>query len=438
MVKMSRIKFILYIVGLHLVMGASGCFLLLDNRPWILALEVLLLISFLVGLGLIRAMSSPADLMETGRELIEEGDFTTTFRKTGDKEMDRLISLFNEMIVKLRDERQVLEERNFFLHELLHASPSGIIILDYDGLIQEVNPAIERLFEISNDKLAGKPLSWLTAPFGEALASLEPEASFVVPFRGNRRMKCGKSRFMDKGFHRHFILIEELTHEIRESEKSAYEKLIRLMSHEVNNSVGAVGSLLNSCLYYAGQIDAPDRKDFETAMKISIDRLGNLNKFMKGYAEIVRLPDPVLQESDILALVRDCAELFRGESDKRRISWQWDAKEEIPRPAVDRGQMEQVFINIFKNAMDAIDGPGSIAVKTAAVAQKRLLIIEDTGNGISDEAREKLFTPFYSTKSNGQGIGLTLVQEILNRHNLEFSLVGAPGGPTRFTIHFRP
>jgi signal transduction histidine kinase len=257
-----------------------------------------------------------------------------------------------------------------------------------------------------------------------------------VSFQGNRRIKCTKSQFIDKGFTRYFILIEELTEEIRRSEKSAYEKLIRLLSHEISNSVGAVNSLLQSCLYYIDQVRDNDREDFENAVSVSISRLGNLNEFMKGYADIVRLPEPSLHRSDVLELIQNCSELFRRESEEKRISWRWEILEDIPPIHLDRSQMEHVFVNVIKNAMEAIGTDGTIIIKSGNGNGKYYLVIEDTGSGISEEARRNLFTPFFSTKDYGQGIGLTLVQEILSRHNFDFSLEGQPGGPTQFTIWF--
>ena len=98
--------------------------------------------------------------------------------------------------------------------------------------------------------------------------------------------------------------------------------------------------------------------------------------------------------------------------------------------------MEQVFINIIKNAMEAVGTDGTITVRSGRDNSKYFLAIEDTGGGISEEVRKNLFTPFFSTKDFGQGIGLTLVQEILNRHNFDFSLEGKTGNSTRFTIYF--
>jgi nitrogen fixation/metabolism regulation signal transduction histidine kinase len=431
-----RSKLILYLIAVHIVFLVTSYFVFMEDRLWLIVNEGFFGLSFIIGFILIRSMLKPVDLIITGSELIEEEDFTSTFRKTGQPDLDRLFALYNEMIKKLRSERLSLEEQHLFLHKLLQATPSGIIILDYDGAIEQVNPSAERLLETNNEDLVGKTLEELRTPLSDAIHALGDEESRVISFKGNRRIKCTKSQFIDKGFQRYFVLMEELTEEIRQSERSAYEKLIRLLSHEVSNSVGAVSSLLQSCMYYINQIRDTDRKDFENAVNVSISRLGNLNEFMRGYADIIRLPDPTLRNSNILELVQNCSELFRRESEEKRISWQWKIQADIPPIMLDRGQIEQVFVNIIKNAMEAIGTDGTIIIRTGNGENKHFVVIEDTGSGISEDARKNLFTPFFSTKDYGQGIGLTLVQEILNRHNFEFSLEGKPGGPTQFTIWF--
>ncbi|MBW2412171.1 MAG: PAS domain-containing protein [Deltaproteobacteria bacterium] len=431
-----RSKLILYLIAVHIVFLATSYFVFKENRLWLLTIEGFFVLSFIVGFILIRSMLKPVDLVITGTELIEEEDFTSTFRKTGQPELDRLFSLYNEMIKKLRSERLALEEQHLFLHKLIQATPSGIVILDYDGAIEQVNPRAATLLETTNENLVGKLMQELHTPLTDAIDELGDEESKVVAFKGNRRIRCTKSQFIDKGFQRYFVLMEELTKEIRQSEKSAYEKLIRLLSHEVSNSVGAVSSLLQSCIYYINQIRDTDREDFENAVKVSISRLGNLNEFMKGYADIVRLPDPTLRACNVLDLIQNCEELFRRESEEKQIAWQWQIQEEIPPILLDKNQIEQVFVNVIKNAMDAIGTDGTITIRAGNGGNKYFLVIEDTGSGISEEARKNLFTPFFSTKDYGQGIGLTLVQEILNKHNFEFSLESKPGGSTQFTIWF--
>ena len=104
---------------------------------------------------------------------------------------------------------------------------------------------------------------------------------------------------------------------------------------------------------------------------------------------------------------------------------------------LDKNQIEQAFVNIFKNSMEAIGEDGTITIKAAKNGTGALVIIEDTGCGIAPDVRASLFSPFFSTKTNGQGIGLTLIQEILLQHGFRFSLDSVPGGPTRFSIWMR-
>jgi signal transduction histidine kinase len=157
---------------------------------------------------------------------------------------------------------------------------------------------------------------------------------------------------------------------------------------------------------------------------------------MKSFADVVRLPAPVLAPCDLKKLLEDISTLMKPESRKRNISWQWDVQESLKPVMMDKHQMELVFVNILKNAMEAIGENGTITIRMGKKSGRGFTIIEDTGGGITTEARDDLFTPFFTTKENGQGIGLTIVQEILTRHQFEFFLESLPGQPTQFTIYF--
>jgi signal transduction histidine kinase len=241
---------------------------------------------------------------------------------------------------------------------------------------------------------------------------------------------------LDQGHSRTFYIIEELTEEIRKTEKAAYEKLIRMLSHEVNNSLAAANSLLNSCLHYKDQLRMEDRADFETALTVAIARTEHLNSFMKSFANIVKLPLPERTFTDVKRLLQNLASLLGAELSQRKICLVWDVRVEPEPVLMDEHQMEQVFLNVLKNAVEAIDKDGTITIRLGKTGKKDFVAIEDTGHGVSDEAKRNLFTPFFSTKENGRGIGLTLVQEILTQHKFEFALESKPGQPTRFTIVF--
>jgi signal transduction histidine kinase len=179
-----------------------------------------------------------------------------------------------------------------------------------------------------------------------------------------------------------------------------------------------------------------DRQDFETALNVVIDRTDQLNVFMRNFADVFRLPPPNRQLCDMRSLIEDAAFLFKTECARRRIEIVWDAQTELEPVRSDRSQMEQVFVNVLKNAIEAINGAGKITIRLGKQAGRSFVVVEDTGCGIAPAARANLFTPFFSTKDNGQGIGLTLVQEILDQHGFEFSLESQSGQPTEFTVYF--
>jgi two-component system nitrogen regulation sensor histidine kinase NtrY len=429
-----RLKFILYLVAIHLLFAGVAIYLLLQHRIWLLAVELVFVVSLTGGLKLTRSLFGTIELIQTGAQFMRDRDFSSRFREVGHPEMDQLIQIYNRMADHLREERTKLQEQNYFLDNILAASPSGIITLDFDNQIAMINPAAERLLQTSKEELLGKRLADLETPFASELDVLQPGESKVLPLLGRRRVKCRKSQFLDRGFLRHFVLMEELTEELRQSEKAAYEKLIRLMSHEVNNSVASANSLLHSCLNYKDQLEVEDRRDYEAALAVVIARTEQLNAFMKSFADVVRLPKPQVQPCDVQELLESISLLMRAESSQRQIEWKFELHAQLDAVPMDRGQMEQVFLNIVKNAIEAIGERGTITIRSGIRAGRRFVEIEDTGCGISPQVRANLFTPFFSTKEHGQGIGLTLIEEILDQHRFEFALEGQPGGPTRFTI----
>ena len=172
------------------------------------------------------------------------------------------------------------------------------------------------------------------------------------------------------------------------------------------------------------------------AMNVVINRTDHLNQFMKNFADVFRLPPPDLQPRNLKDLVQETAWLFKSDFENRRITIEMEWKQCDPIVRLDRNQFGQALVNIVKNAIEAIGENGTIRIRMGELSNRRYLIIEDTGSGIPQKVRENLFTPFFSTREKGQGIGLTLVQEILDQHGFEFSLISLQNEPTRFTIYF--
>jgi len=432
-----RRRFIIYLVVMHAMLAALAWWLLQQNILWLIAIEIVFVISLGVGVAIVTRLSSTLVTVRQSAQMLREGEFTTRFLEVGHPDVDTMIRVYNRMVDDLREERVHLQEQQYFLGQLLAASPGGVIVLDHDGRVSAVNPAAARLLQVPAAAIEGRSLAELRSPLGEALGRTAPGESCVVTLSNGGRVRGQCATFVERGHPRRFYLVEELTEELRQTEKSAYEKLIRMMSHEVNNTVGATRSLLQSSLACGEALPAPRRTDLEEALGIAGSRLERLNSFMRGFADVVRMPQPVKRPADLRGLLEACVRLVQAQTDAVRISWRWEREDDLGMVEMDEAQMEQALINVLKNAVEALPPEGgTVTIRAGRSADRAYVEIEDSGPGIPDEARPHLFTPFFTTKQNGQGIGLTMVQEILRRHGFAYSLDGPPGGPTRFRIQW--
>jgi two-component system nitrogen regulation sensor histidine kinase NtrY len=431
-----RAKFVLYLVLVHGLLAWAAVWLIHTNAWWLFAAEAVFIASFSTGLLLIHRFFASLDFIRESAQLLEDSDLMSRYREVGQPGIDRLVRVYNRMVDSLRDERVRLQEQQQFLARVLRESPGGILVLDFDGRVEMANPAALRLLQSDAAGVNGRNLVELDRPLTSDLAALAGGQSRVLALWGGRRVRAAHGTFLDRGFRRSFYLLEELTEELRQSEKAAYEKLIRMLSHEVNNTVGASNSLLNSCLSYASQLRTDDRTDFEHAIGVVIGRTAELNTFMRSFADVVRLPPPRRQMVAPEALVDDLTRLVGAECAKRNITLRREVEADGVTVSMDRGQIEQALLNVAKNGIEAIGSGGTLTIRLTRRDGRRVLEVEDTGPGIPADVRDQLFTPFFSTKEGGQGIGLTLVQEILANHQFGYALDAPSGGPTRFTIAF--
>jgi signal transduction histidine kinase len=274
----------------------------------------------------------------------------------------------------------------------------------------------------------------LDTPVARVLADLATNETRMTTDTSGRRLLCRRGEFEDRGFARSYALIEELTAELNRSERQTYEKLIRMVAHEVTNTVTATNSLLESSRRYAEQLQVPeDRSDYLMSLNVLIARNSNLNAFIDALGELVRLPEPNLEAVDIEQLIRAIAIMFKAELEQRQIRLAVHVEMDLPPVSMDRSQMDRVLINLMRNAIEAIERDGGIEIVAARDGDYLSLCVIDDGVGLSEETRAKLFEPFFTTKRHGEGLGLTLVKEILLQHGFAFTLDCA-NGKTRFRI----
>jgi signal transduction histidine kinase len=206
-----------------------------------------------------------------------------------------------------------------------------------------------------------------------------------------------------------------------------------MMAHEVNNTIGPVNSILESALQ-TKNLWTKEHETLEHALRVAYERNGNLNIFMRNFADVVRLPLPEKKSIDLNGSLETVVTLFQYKAHDSGIELLFDKPAEPLVIDADQQQLEQALINIIKNAMEAIEANGKIVIASAPLTRR--LTITDSGGGISGEHSEHLFSPFFSTKKNGQGVGLTLVKEILLNHGFPFSLKTIEANKTVFSIDF--
>lgn len=375
----------------------------------------------------------PMVFVESSQQLLAEKDLSIRFPKSGDKQLDALVGSYNNMLEHLQQEQLKLGEQRGFFDRLLQATPIGIVIFDFDFKVSNINAAAAGMLAITEEKAKGQLIAKLDSLLASAIVKQQHESSIINLVDG-RRFRVQSSQFYDRGFKRNFMQLTELTEELHASDRNSYETLIRMISHELNNTIGATNSLLEACQDYCLQMNSEDRDDFSSALKVVIDRNYNLSAFMGRLADVVHLPVPHCAPTDIIPLIRSTQVMFSQQCSKRNIGWQeqFEASEFIVN--IDSHQFEQMLINVVKNAYEAIENDGEITINLEEVAEKVILSIEDSAGSLSSIDESNLFQPFYTNKADGQGVGLMLTREILNQHGFKYRFECESGQWTRFII----
>ena len=380
-----------------------------------------------------RKVVKPLNSIAGGMDLLRAQDFSSRLSSVGQREADRIVSIFNRMMDQLKEERLRLREQNHFLDLLISASPMGVIILTFDEKISMANQAaLKFLGEVSEEEVMDKSMGELTGALADELARIPKDTVVTVRLSDSQIYRCSRLSFIDRGFAHPFYLIESLTSEVMKAEKKAYEQVIRMIAHEVNNSVAGIASAMDTVDDVLQTME--ETEDLREMLKVCIERSYGMSRFITNFADVVKIPEPQLEEACLNGRVEACKLLMENICQGRDIALKLELCEENPVVLMDTSLFEQVLINIIKNAAESIGEGGEVVIRTSL--SPLMLEVGDNGKGISKEVESKLFTPFFSTKPNGQGIGLIFIREVLMKHGCTFSLRTYPDGITRFRIFF--
>jgi nitrogen fixation/metabolism regulation signal transduction histidine kinase len=417
MTGIRRIRWLVFLTGLP----ATLCALyLLYQSPWS-ALSKVTLAIFLVLWWLGLAASILGRLAFSLRTLsnlilgLNEGDFSFrghTTRETG--AYGQIVTEINRLTENLMTQRLGALEATTLLRKVMTEIDAAVFTFDESERLRLVNRAGERLLDKPAEQIIGRAASDLglgECLKGEAHRTLEwsfPETS--------GRWGLSRSVFREEGRGHQLLVLSNLSTALREEERAAWQRLLRVLGHELNNSLAPIRSIADNLQRRMVEPDPGNdwREDATEGIRVIAARAEALSRFMEAYSRLARLPKPTFSSVEVEPLVARAASL------EPRIP-----VEVVPGPSlrirVDEGQIEQVLINLLKNAADAVretGGPVRIGWRNRKKTVE--ITVEDGGTGLS--GTDNLFVPFFTTKPGGSGIGLALSRQIAEAHSGELTL----------------
>lgn len=359
----------------------------------------------------------PIRTLAQGMDMLKMQDFTQRLKTIGQKETDTIAETFNAIISRLREEQIHTREQEHFLNLIINNTSTAIILLDGNNKISFLNSAATTLF---GKDIVSKGLSEINTPVAKILSSVAPHSTITLPTNSGDLFRCTHETFMDSGYAHHFFIIENVTAEINNAQRTAYEKIIRMISHEVNNSMTGILStmqMLEEICHENNKLSY-----FEEPIDACINRSTQLGQFLSRIAQVVKIPDPKLRSCNINDCITQAVTFVKSEADNRNIDISIHYSAESIIKGIDIDLFQQALINILRNAMESIDKSGKISIDIS----ENHIFITDNGKGIDAKIAENIFRPFFSTKKGGQGIGLMMIADILTKHGFKYSLATNP------------
>ncbi|HEY3786141.1 MAG TPA: ATP-binding protein [Steroidobacteraceae bacterium] len=351
---------------------------------------------------------------------MRDNDFSVSVSRIADDELGELVSAYNSLGDLLRRQRLDINQRELLLDTVIQSTPLVMVLTNSAGRVVYSNLAARQLLHAGR-KLEGLDFPQLLesapAPLRAAVAGAS-DTLFTMEVEGEPQVyHLSQRRFHLNAQPQQLVLLKQLTRELAAQEVRIWKKVIRVIAHELNNSLAPISSLAHS-----GQLLASDpqpdqlRRVFTTIA----ERAAHLGSFIEGYARFAKLPRPrplPTEWSQLLGRLEGAVEFrLEGALPARQVS-------------LDPSQIEQVLINLLKNAAESGSPPDAISVRVRDVGQGFVLEVLDRGSGLTEPVLRDALLPFYSTKPTGSGLGLTLCREIVEAHSGRLSLANRADGP---------
>lgn len=362
----------------------------------------------------------PLQTMTNLLAALREGDYSIRARGARvDDALGEVLLEVNALGETLRSQRLGAFEATALLRTIMAEIDVAVFTFDPDRRLRLVNRAGEDLLARPMDKLLGRKASELGL---EVVLHADENAPLTLAFPGGSgRWGVRRSSFRERGLPHELVVLTDLSKTLREEERVAWQRIVRVLGHEMNNSLAPIKSIAGTLeTLLRRQPPPPDwQDDARSGLNIISSRAESLSRFMQAYARLARLPPPQKEEVSLAELVSRTVNL------ETRI-----AARIAPSPPMliraDAAQLEQLLINLLHNAVDAsLETHGSVVVGWREVAECVELYVRDEGHGIMNATN--LFVPFFTTKPGGSGIGLALSRQIAEAHGGSLTLANRRG-----------
>ncbi len=416
----------------------------------------------LVGGLIVFQIVSLINLLEnTNREVINflssirYDDFSNAYKLSGKGgTFDELNKEFNSVLLKFKDIRAEKEADHQYLRNIIHHVGIGVMSFNKDGEVQIMNTAAKRLLKVNRLRNIEK-LESFSPELVAQLSTLRTGTKALVRVRHNGelvQLAIYAIELYLKGEEFKLVTIQNIHSELEEKEMEAWQNLIRVLTHEIMNSITPISSLSgmleDEVEYLQEQCNEPMEKadfdDIKTAVQTIKRRSEGLIRFVSDFQSLTHMPEPKLEHITVQDMFSEIKMLLSRDLESENVVFSTHLSPESMVITADREQIEQVLINLIKNAKEALEEFDETGKKYKSISligntdsnNRPVITVKDNGPGIEKSALDRIFIPFFTTKKKGSGIGLSLSRQILRQHKGTLVAKSEEGKGTEFSLKF--
>ncbi|TFH28493.1 MAG: ATP-binding protein [Bacteroidia bacterium] len=385
-------------------------------------------------------------------ESIRYSEFTRTFQISDrGSSFNELNAAFNDVMRDFQQVRSEREEHFHYLQSIVQSIDVSILAYQRDGTVEMINPAAKKLFQVNSLRNINM-LRTLSEKLANTLLTINPGENKLVKVQDEEdllQLAIFATEFKVKDKVILLSTIKNIQNVLEEQETAAWQKLIRVLTHEIMNSIAPISSLSSTVEtmvrpYTNGEKDMPDMDmgtihEIQGALQTINKRSTGLMNFVETYRSLARIPEPNFAVVKMQELIQNVHTLMKKEAEKKNITLSTSMEPDTIEVQIDEQLIEQVLINLIKNSVQALGGSkeGQILIRGFYNKRGRPSIqVIDNGQGILDDVIDKVFIPFFTTKRSGSGIGLSLSRQILRLHGGTITAKSIPNEETIFTMTF--